>query len=97
MIAGPVRLGMAVAPRPSREIKLLKMDCEGCEYKIYDEVAQEADWKFFERVHQIVLEVRSPSRAVSSSMSPLPLPTYFVMHLPTTSPHVGAPPPKIRQ
>mgnify|MGYP006093067287 CR=1 FL=1 len=62
VVAGPVRVAMAVAPRPTRRVALLKMDCEGCEYRLYDEVANEADWTFFERVDQLVLETHLPRK-----------------------------------
>ena len=33
---------------------------------MYDEVATEGDWRFFERVHQLVLEVHLPRKYASN-------------------------------
>lgn len=56
-LVGPARLAQLVAP--SGRIALLKMDCEGCEYSVYEDVIK-YEPRFFERVEQVVLEVHLP-------------------------------------
>mmetsp|Transcript_13577 Transcript_13577/g.59276 ORF Transcript_13577/g.59276 Transcript_13577/m.59276 type:complete len:311 (-) Transcript_13577:399-1331(-) len=50
----PVTLASLVAP--NQHIPILKMDCEGCEYKLYEPIMKH-DPKFFERVDQLAIEV----------------------------------------
>ena len=51
---GPAKFASLVTPSPHK-VSVLKMDCEGCEYALYDH-AMEHDSLFFERVDQFVIE-----------------------------------------
>ena len=50
----PVALSTLVAP--GKPISILKMDCEGCEYKLYEHIMQHEP-TFLERVDQLAIEV----------------------------------------
>mmetsp|Transcript_7637 Transcript_7637/g.34636 ORF Transcript_7637/g.34636 Transcript_7637/m.34636 type:complete len:297 (-) Transcript_7637:180-1070(-) len=54
VFVSPVNLAKLVAPEEI--ISILKMDCEGCEYKLYEYVARHDPW-FFHRVDQFAVEV----------------------------------------
>jgi hypothetical protein len=53
-IAGPTYLVKAIAAE-NKHISILKMDCEGCEHYLYDEIIRN-DRDFFERVDQFAVE-----------------------------------------